>query len=100
MSDKIYVGNGKEITFNDGGSIIKLKFSPDDVKKFNENVDEGGWITLNVQQRKSPSKTGMTHYLTVDNWKPNPDSKQETGRSHNVQNVNTPDLDDPDSIPF
>lgn len=96
--EKIYVGNGKEIQTKHG-SIIKLNFSPDDVKKFNDAVTNGGWVNLDLHKRKEVSAKGQTHYLCVDNWKPSPDSKQETGRSQNAQNVNN-GLDDNSDLPF
>ncbi len=99
MSDKIYVGNGKEITFKDGGSIIKISISPDDLAKLSAAVSPSGWVNLELHKRKEVSAKGQTHYLCVDNWKPSPDSKQETGRAQNVQNVNS-GLDDNQDIPF
>lgn len=88
--EKIYVGNGKEIQTKHG-SIIKLNFSPDDVKKFNDAVTNGGWVNLDLHKRKEVSAKGQTHYLTVDTWKPS-ESKAPQG--------NAPDLDDGSDLPF
>ncbi len=72
MSDKIYIGNGKEKRFDDGGSIIKMSFSPKDLETMNAwaNNDGNGWVNISVSKRKQPSDKGVTHYGILDTWKP------------------------------
>lgn len=71
MSDeKIYVGNGKKIT-TQYGDLMKLSITAEDLEKMQANLNNG-WININVKERREPSAGGMTHYLEVDNWKPDP----------------------------
>lgn len=88
--EKIYVGSGKEITFKDGGSIIKINISPDDLVKLNNAKSKGGWVNLELHKRKAPSEKGQTHYLCVDTWKP-----EATNTKSNSAPVN-----ESDDIPF
>lgn len=81
MNDKIFVGNGKEHVFQDGGSIVKLRFSAKDLKTMNGMLNDKGYINLVLTRRKEPSQHGDTHYMTVDTWVP----KQE-----NTHNIGTP----------
>ena len=68
MSNKTYVGNAKTIT-TAYGDLLKISMTSEDISKLQSNLDNG-WINLVVKQRREPSKGGMTHYLEVDNWKP------------------------------
>ena len=66
---KQYCGNGKIIETK-FGEIIKLSLTQDDLAILQANLDNG-WVNLNVMERQSPSKGGMTHYICIDDWKPN-----------------------------
>jgi len=78
--DKIYVGNGKEVETK-FGPMLKLSFNKDDLKKLQDNLNEKGYVNLNVNKRKEESEFGSTHYMVVDNWKPEkkPETKDESG---------------------
>jgi hypothetical protein len=69
---KTYFGNGKEHVFNDGGSVIRLSFSAQDLQEMQRNLNERGWINLNVNKRRTPSQYGDTHSISLDTWKPQP----------------------------
>jgi hypothetical protein len=71
MSDKVYCGNGKKITTR-FGDMMRLSISESDVKAMRDNL-ENGWVNVKVCERREPSASGMTHYLQVDDWKPNQD---------------------------
>lgn len=77
MSEKIYCGNGKKIEFANGGHIIKLSLREEDLSKMLMHINEKGWVNVNVCRRREPGKTGMTHYLEVDQWKPDVSKKKE-----------------------
>ena len=49
--DKIYVGNGKQFETK-FGSMLKLSFSKKDLETMLENVNEKGYINLNVNERR------------------------------------------------
>ena len=70
--DKIFCGNGKNIT-TQYGDLLKLSFSKEDIQTLVEQSEksESGWVNVNVKKRREPSEKGTTHYLEVDTWKPN-----------------------------
>jgi hypothetical protein len=75
MSDeKIYIGTGKILAGKNGyADRLKLSFPADDLRKMLEWAEgQGGrgWCNVIVAERKSASKTGMTHYCTLDTWQP------------------------------
>lgn len=70
-SEKIYVGTGKLMEFNNGGTALKLAFTEEDVGKLRDHLDNG-WVRIMVSERRVASATGQTHYGTIDLWKPDP----------------------------
>jgi len=65
MSDKIYIWNGKQSKFG-----VRLSFSRKDLETMQSNLNEKGYINLNLNERKEIGKYGETHSMTVDTWKP------------------------------
>lgn len=76
MADKIYCGNGKKFK-TQYGDMMKLSLHPDDIEKLvqrsKETKDRGGWVNIDLKERREPSEKGMTHYLEIDTWEPNQD---------------------------
>jgi hypothetical protein len=75
MSEKIYVGNGKKKTFQNGGSIIDISLTLTGIKelfqKYGFTTDAGKQIIrLQLTERREPDRYGNTHSLTVNTWKP------------------------------
>ena len=66
--EKKYCGIGKNIKTS-YGNIMKLSFTETDVKMLAENLDNG-WVNVKLLERKEPSEKGTTHYMVVDDWKP------------------------------
>ena len=103
MSEKIYVGNGKEQTVErkSGGSftVLKLSFSKKDLQVMLANVNEKGYINTDVLKRKEPNQWGQTHYLVIDDWKPEKKAEEKANESAKASGyVETP-KDDGD-LPF
>lgn len=107
MADKIYCGSGKEITFNDGGSLLKIKLGPNDLNAINDWANNnGGWCNIKVAKRREVSDKGYTHYLEIDQWRP--DSQQSGGYQQSqptqqvqaVQNVFGGGSEFIDDVPF
>lgn len=73
--NKIYCGNAKEITFNDGGSLIAATL---DLGMLLQHEEEFGFTTtggkrtikIKVCQSRETDRYGNTHYLEIDQWKP------------------------------
>lgn len=75
MSEKIYIGSGKEKTFDNGGSIINITIGLDGIKEYFEQygftTDQGKKkLKLIVSKRREIDQYGNSHYVTVDTWKP------------------------------
>ncbi len=91
MEEKKYV-NGiviKEKTFDNGGSQLKMSVKVEDFINELKAVEDKGWANLIVSRRKEPSDTGVTHYVKVDTWKPDP---KKTSSKPKVETLEDDDL--------
>lgn len=71
MEQKTYIGSGKTQKIKDGFVILKYALGPKDIETINNIARENnGWVNINIQERKTPSKKGHTHYGVLDTWKP------------------------------
>jgi len=70
-NEKIYVGGAKEKTGN-FGVFHSISFSAQDLETLKQNLNEKGYVNLNMNQRQSPSQYGQTHSLVIDTWRPAP----------------------------
>ncbi len=95
--EKIFVGNGKEIT-TQYGPLLKLSFSAEDIEKLQKNLDNG-WVNVVVKKRREPSERGTTHYLEVDKWKPNTDYNANSGTKKTDETPNGDEVSVED-LPF
>ena len=71
QSENLYVGSGKTRQTQYGG-IFKLSFSADDLRKMMQYLNESGWVTIDILQRREISPSGSTHYGKIDTWRPQP----------------------------
>ena len=100
MSEKIYVGAGKERKFDNGGSSIKVYLELDNLKKYWEEygyTSESGkhMLKLDVNTRREISSNGFTHFICIDDWKP--DNQIDNYKPAESQNKNNTD---DNGIPF
>ena len=70
MSDKIYLGSAKAIQTQHGG-LLKVSFKREDLETLLANVNQAGYVNLNVSKRKEVSQYGQTHSISIDDWTPN-----------------------------
>ena len=80
MEEKKYV-NGiviKEKTFENGGTQLKMSVKVSDFINELKAVENNGWANLIINRRKEMSDKGITHYVYVDTWKPDP--KKTSGK--------------------
>ncbi len=70
MSDKTYLGTGKEIT-TQFGKILKLSFTESDLQTMQEKMSNG-WVNVDILPRREVSPKGQTHYGVLNEWKPEP----------------------------
>jgi guanylate kinase len=106
MADKVYCGNGKVIK-TQYGDMMKLSLSPEDIEKIVERSkatkDRGGWVNIDVKERREPSPKGMTHYLEIDMWEPNSDGESSAKNTKSVPNEDEIQLDEEitaEDLPF
>ena len=95
MAEHIYCGSGKEKFFPDGGSVIQVSLTLNDLKAhfdaYGFTADSGKKILkLKIGKRREVGKYGETHTVEVDTWKP------DSARS--AAPTTTPPKDD--DIPF
>ena len=83
--EKIYVGGAKEVSGN-FGEFHKLSFNRDDVQKLMNNLNDKGWVNVNMNRRKEVSQYGQTHSLVIDTWQPTqqqaPPQQQQQYQQH------------------
>ncbi len=93
MEEKKYV-NGiviKEKAFDNGGSQLKMSIKVEDFISQLKELSDNGWANLIISKRKEASDTGVTHYVKVDTWKPDP-SKMGKTKSNEPYNKVESDL--------
>jgi len=75
MSEKIYIGSGKEKVFPDGGSVINCMITLDGLNQIFKDhgftTDKGvKKLKIIVGKRREPDQWGNTHSVEIDTWKP------------------------------
>ena len=87
MAETKYI-NGiliKERTFDNGGSQMKISIKTEDFINELKEVDENGWCNLILNKRQEPSDKGVTQYLKVDTWKPDPNKSSMNNTNDNTK---------------
>ena len=87
MADHIYVGSGKEKTFQDGGSIITITV---DIDSLNREFPNYGFTTeqgkrkikIKIGRRREIDQYGNSHLVEIDTWKPENASQSTQGASN------------------
>jgi len=76
MADKIYCGSAK-IVNTQYGELTKISFNKDDINKIVGHMksEKSDWINLVVKKKQNVVEGKPTHYLEVDDWKPNTEPK-------------------------
>jgi hypothetical protein len=67
--EKKYVGNSRNIQ-GKFGEIQKISFSRKDLEVLLDNLNEKGYVNLNRVAKKETDQWGNTHYMVIDDWKP------------------------------
>ena len=62
----------EESKYVNGGSQLKMSIKVEDFASQIKELADNGWVNLIISKRKEPSDTGITHYVKVDTWKPDP----------------------------
>ena len=84
--DKIYIPKSscKKVEFSNGGHLFRFSFHAETFQKFladqmrdGEFVNKGGYIAINISERREPSEWGDAHYATLDTFKPKPQTESD-----------------------
>jgi hypothetical protein len=78
MAEKIFCGSAK-IKTTTFGDITKLSLNKDDVAKIVDYMatNTTDWVNIDVVPKRSPEQGKPTHYLAIDDWKPDGKFKPE-----------------------
>lgn len=70
--DAIYAGTARMLATK-FGTLPKVTFSRTDLNKLIKYLDENDseFVSLNIKEKKEKPEGKPTHYLQVDEWKPN-----------------------------
>ena len=75
MADKIFCGSATKKEFRDGGHVINVSLEIDDLEKYFTEfgyINKAGkhFVKLKISQRREVGKHGETHFVEIDQWKP------------------------------
>lgn len=103
MSEKIFCGSGKIVTTK-YGDLTKLSFHKDDLKRLEQNL-VNDWVNCVMKEKKEKKDGKPTHYLEVDNWKPEQQNQEtkpplEFNKKPSKTNKIEVVIDDDDDLPF
>ena len=83
--DKIYIPKSsvKQVDFKNGGHLLRFSMHAETLVKFlldqienGEFVNDKGYLSINIAERRTASEWGDTHSASLDTWKP-PSPKAE-----------------------
>jgi hypothetical protein len=96
MSEKKFVKGmyAKKRTFSNGGTIVQVTFKKDQFMEYLTSLeaDEKGYVRVDINEAQNPTDPKNTHYITLNEWKPNTPVRE-------VKEVNGNVLDK-DELPF
>ena len=103
MADKTYI-NGvflKEVTFNNGGSIINMNIN---VEKFIQELkahEKNGYTNIKICKRREADAHGNTHYAELNTYQ-KPENNQTERQEPTKESYEEADKDENgnDDLPF
>ena len=75
QNQTIYCGSGKVFTTK-YGELTKLSFSKKDLETMLSNLNDKGWVTCVLKEKKEKVEGKPTHSVSIDTWKPKEQPKQ------------------------
>ena len=79
--DKTYIPKSsvKQVDFKNGGHLLRFSMHAETLVKFlldqienGEFVNDKGYLSMNISERRTASEWGDTHSASLDTWKPSP----------------------------
>lgn len=93
QTETIFCGNGREVTFQDGGSIVNFSVALAKVKEHIYEFNGEKYVNLTIcANRDGENEYGKTHYVKVNTFKPEEGKKTSKAKA--------PATADDDSLPF
>jgi len=96
METKTFVGSAKIVTTK-YGEVTKVSFSEKDLETLKSNLIKG-WVNCVIKEKRNKIEGKATHYLEIDNWKPEFKKENET-KTYSNETKYTPKIED-DTLPF
>ena len=99
MSDnKRYCGNIKTVQ-KEWGEQRKVYFTQKDADLIAGEIEQnGGYCCADICKRKEPSEKGVTHYLTINSWRP--EKKDDAPQSEPGQFEKQQPVENEPELPF
>lgn len=84
-TSKVYVpkASAKEISFDGGGSLIRLGFRVEELLDFiHQHATPSGYLNLTLGKRRDVGKFGETHSVYLDTYTPKAGGQPRGGQAH------------------
>ena len=83
--EAIFCGNGKEVKFDDGGSIINMTIHLDKIGDHVYTYEGKKYINLTIGANKDGTNDyGKTHYIKINDFKPEPQKEKTSSGNDNL----------------
>jgi hypothetical protein len=98
--DAIYAGTAKLVATK-FGEMTKVSFNRTDLEKLTKYMNENDteWVNLVIKEKKEKVEGKPTHYLQVDEWKPNT-TKEKKEFTLNTEKNEMVNKFEGDALPF
>ena len=70
MAENIFCGSGREVSFDNGSSIVNVTLNLAELKEHIYDYNGKKYVNLTVGARKEPDQFGKTHYVKINTFKP------------------------------
>ena len=70
MAENIFCGSGREVSFDNGSSIVYVTLNLAELKEHIYDYNGKKYVNLTVGARKEPDQFGKTHYVKINTFKP------------------------------
>tara|TARA_R100001594_G_scaffold40153_4_gene71989 strand:+ start:3106 stop:3378 length:273 start_codon:yes stop_codon:yes gene_type:complete len=85
QKETIFCGNGKEVKFDDGGSIINMTVHLDKIGEHVYEYEGKKYVNLTIGANKGgANEYGKTHYVKINDFKPEPQKETASSGGDNL----------------
>tara|TARA_R100001440_G_scaffold49314_1_gene69255 strand:+ start:419 stop:706 length:288 start_codon:yes stop_codon:yes gene_type:complete len=77
--ETIYCGNGKEVNFQDGGSIVNFTIHLDKIKEHVYDYEGKKYVNLTISALKGgANEYGKTHSIRINDFEPDSNKEKDS----------------------